>query len=118
MNIKLYDAGKKYEGGDRYTVFFKIPPTQYRKNPSKSTLKLIENYKGVWCSAQPCGDEVLLLAEEWFEKGKYQSECFGRPVDLNTMPESYQKWCKKKENAWLAAWRVNTEEAWKRFWNK
>lgn len=41
---------------------------------------------------------------------------FGKKIDLSTMPQYYQDWVKKVDKFWLAAWRVDTEEAWNKFY--
>lgn len=116
MDARVYDGGKQYGGGDRYTVYLKLPNHKKRNCKILSSDKRVRNYNGLWIAAQPLGDDgVTVNTFEWLESGKNVMG-FGKKIDLSTMPQYYQDWVKKVDKLWLAAWRVDTEEAWDNFY--
>lgn len=116
MDARVYDGGKKYDGGDRYTVYLKIPNYKKRNCKILSSDKRVKDYNGLWIAAQPLVDDgVTVNTYEWLESGKNVMG-LGKKIDLSTMPQYYQDWVKKVDKLWLAAWRVDTKEAWDKFY--
>lgn len=112
---RVYDAGVKYAGGDRYTVYFPIPNQDMRKNNITTSDRRLKLYRGFWISAQPLGEQVNVLTTNWVGKNGPYATCLGKRIDFDILPKGYQDWCKKKERLWLRAWRLDTDEAWNEF---
>lgn len=116
MEARVYDGGKHYDGGDRYTLYLKIPNHQKRNCKIPSSDKRVKGYNGFWIAAQPLGDEgVIANTFEWLESGKNVMG-FGKKIELSSMPTGYQDWVRKVERLWMAAWRVDTKDAWYNFY--
>lgn len=121
MKARLYDAGKKWDACDRYTIYFPFP----KKLRTKQNLKphhLYTECMGLWIgfnfrystSLVKDPDEIHIYNSNYLNNGESPS-VFGSIIDIDTLPKVAREWCRKKEELWNKACDIDTEEAWEEF---
>lgn len=94
MIPRVYDSRKKGETDfrhDRYTVVCMFPKKAQKLN----------NARGIYITCCPSDyDDTIYVCEEnlipfgeYVNKGYY---CFGKKVDIDTLPEFFKNWIKEK----------------------
>lgn len=123
MKAKVYDAGKKWNGCDRYTIYFRFPKKLSKKKDLKPN-HLYKECSGLWIgfnfryqstlSKEP--DEVHIYTADYMSNGTSPRELsFGKKIPIDSLPKVARDWCVKKEELWNKACDADTEEAWEEF---
>ena len=106
MRVKVYDAGKRFEGYvDRYCIYYPYPKKDNKGRRAKGfTLDFSFSEHGITVC---CHSEV--------EIGSSLREALGKRVKNEDLPQHVQKWVQKHEEAYNKALKLDTETAWNEF---
>ena len=109
MKVRLYDAGKQYEGyPDRYALYFPVPKALQKREG-----------RGVFlgCSPNSQGEMIRCCWDENRDAIVNGARLFlGKIVPLETMPVGFQKTARRLEEAWNNAVKYDNEKYWE-LWN-
>ena len=111
MEVRLYDAGKKYENYiDRYTLYFPYPKWLRERS---------NNVRGCWLGCSPAYDGMIRCSWELNESHIVNSEklWLGKKIKLETMPQPFQICAQRLITAWENALEYDDREHWE-IWNR
>ncbi len=118
MKIKLYDAGKKYEGYfDRYSLFFPIPAFKQQEQ-RKLGVEPSRIIRAMYLGCSPSSDGMIRCSWGTILRGqRINSEelYLGKRVSIDSMPKPFQKCVRNMIKVYEQAIKYNDQKHWEKW---